>query len=76
MDPVIFTGVVPEEECHEERPRIYQDGAISPQLRGKIVSKEISASFMKLVYISGFFFLSLGLIVVLLIIYTALFGYR
>jgi cytochrome b subunit of formate dehydrogenase len=77
MDPVIFTGVVPEEEYHEERPRIYQEReAISLQPEEKIVSKEISPAFMRFVYIFGFFFLSLGLIVVLLIIYTALFGYR
>ncbi len=74
MDPVIFTGVVPEEECHEERGRSYQEAKAEGRLEDKIVSRDLTPGFMKLVYTGGFFFLFLGLTVVVLIIYTVLFG--
>jgi len=74
MDPVIFTGVVPEEECREERPRGYGEARANGQLEEKIVTKELSPDFIKLVHASGFFFLFVGIMVVLLIIYTVLFG--
>jgi cytochrome b subunit of formate dehydrogenase len=74
MDPVIFTGVVPEEECHEERGRSYQEAKAEGRLEDKVVSKDLTPGFMNLVYTGGFFFLFLGLTVVVLIIYTVLFG--
>jgi cytochrome b subunit of formate dehydrogenase len=74
MDPVIFTGVVPEEECHEERPRSYQEAKAEGRLEEKLVSRDLTPGFLKFVYTFGFLFLFIGLSVVLLIIYTVLFG--
>lgn len=76
MDTVIFTGVVPVEEYKKDRPREYQELKESGKLRKRVVKIEMTPKWEKAVRIFGYIFLSLGLTLVLLIIYTMLFGYK
>jgi hypothetical protein len=74
MDTVIFTGHVPLEEYKKDRPREYQELVESGKLDQVVVEKEFSASWMKIVKFFGFTFLSLGVIMVILIVYSLLLG--
>jgi len=74
MDTVIFTGHVPLEEYKKDRPREYQELVESGKLDQVIVEKEFSASWMKIIKFFGFTFLSLGVIMVILIVYSLLLG--
>lgn len=76
MDTVIFTGVVPVEEYKKDRPREYQELKNSGKLKKLVVKKEMTTKWEKAVKIFGYIFLSLGLTLVVLIIYSMLFGYK
>ncbi len=76
MDLVIFTGLVPLDEYRHDRPRDYADKKTDGQLKKNVVFKEISPRFVRLVYFFGFFFLAMGISIIVLIIYSMLFGYR
>jgi predicted CXXCH cytochrome family protein len=76
MDTVIFTGTVPYDEYKLDRPREFEALKQSGKLRKMIVKKEYKSKWEKSVKIFGFLFLSLGLILVLLIIYSMLTGYK
>ena len=76
MDKVIFTGLVPVEEYKKDRPREYAELKSSGKLKKFVIKKEITPSWEKFVKIFGYTFLSLGLILVFLIIYSMLFGYK
>jgi len=76
MDKVIFTGLVPLEEYKKERPHEYEKLKESGQLKKKVVKDYISRKWEKVVYVAGFTFLTLGIILILLIIYSVLFGYQ
>jgi predicted CXXCH cytochrome family protein len=76
MDTVIFTGVVPVEEYKATRPREYEALKESGALRKVVVSKKIPPKWEKAIHAFGFLFLSLGVILIGLIIYSVLFGYR
>jgi predicted CXXCH cytochrome family protein len=76
MDTVIFTGLVPVEEYKKDRPREYQEMKDSGKLKKFVVKKEMTAKWEKAVKIFGYIFLSLGLTLVVLIIYSMLFGYK
>lgn len=76
MDTVIFTGVVPLEEFKEDRPREYRELKESGRLDELIVKREIPRSWESTAKIFGFIFLATGLIIVGLIIYSMLFGYK
>jgi len=76
MDKVIFTGVTPLEEYKAMRPREYEELKASGELRKVLVTKTISPRQEKILQFFGFLFLSLGLILVGLIIYSVLFGYK
>ncbi len=76
MDPVIFTGIVPLDEYKLDRPKEYEELKKSGMLKKKVVLKEISPKKMLLVKIFGFTFLSIGIILIFLIIYSMLFGYK
>jgi cytochrome b subunit of formate dehydrogenase len=76
MDTVIFTGVVPVEEYKKDRPREYQELKESGKLKKLVVKKEMTNQWEKVVKIFGYIFLSLGLTLVVLIIYSMLFGYK
>lgn len=75
MDTVIFTGSVPLEEMKKDRPREYQmlveEGKLEEYLEGEPPKKLIRAA-----RIFGFIALSLGLLLIVLIIYSMLFLYR
>lgn len=74
MDTVIFTGYVPLEEYAKDRPREYKDLVESGKLDKVVVEKEISKGYINLVKFFGFLFLSLGIIMVGLIIYSLVVG--
>jgi len=76
LDPVIFTGLVPLDEYKEDRPEEYRYLKESGQLKKDVVLKEISQRRMTLVRIFGFTFLTLGISLIILIIYSMLFGYK
>ncbi|RMD91098.1 MAG: hypothetical protein D6813_08150 [Calditrichaeota bacterium] len=76
MDTVIFTGLVPVEEFKEFRPKAYEEMKKSGELRKLLVKKEITPRWESVVKIFGGLFLSIGISLIFLIIYSALFGYR
>jgi predicted CXXCH cytochrome family protein len=76
MDTVIFTGLVPVEEYKEDRPREYADLRESGGLRKKVVMRTISRQRELAIRIFGYLFLSVGVVIIGLIIYSVLFGYR
>ena len=74
MDTVIFTGHVTLEEYKEDRPREIEELENSGQLEEVCVTKEIPKSRMSLIKFFGYAFLLFGLCLVILIIYSLLFG--
>lgn len=76
MDTVIFTGLVSLEEFKHTRPREYEELKNSGQLKKRLVKKEITPKWERLVKIFGGLFLTTGIVLVILIIYSVLFGYR
>lgn len=76
MDTVIFTGTVPFEEYKHDRPREFEALKQSGKLRKVVIKKETRSKWEKTVRIFGFLFLSIGISLVLLIIYSMLFGYH
>ncbi|MFA8435526.1 MAG: cytochrome c3 family protein [Marinifilaceae bacterium] len=76
MDPVIFTGHVPLEEYKEDRPKEFEELEKSGKLDEVLVEMEISESKMRWAKAFGFFFLAIGLTLIVLILYSLLFGTR
>ncbi|RMF59717.1 MAG: hypothetical protein D6748_05820, partial [Calditrichaeota bacterium] len=76
VDTVIFTGLVPLEEFKEIRPREYEELKRSGKLRKVVVKKEIAPRWERAVKIMGLTFLMIGIVLIFLIIYSALFGYK
>ncbi len=76
LDPVIFTGLAPVDEYKEDRPEEYQELKETGKLKKKIFLKTVSERRMLLVRIFGYTFLTLGIVLILLIIYSMLFGYQ
>jgi len=76
MDKVIFTGVTPVEEYKALRPREYEELKASGALRKVLVTKTLSPKWERAIQVFGFFFLSLGIILIGLIVYSVLFGYK
>lgn len=74
IDTVIFTGYVPLEEYKKDRPREYEELVKSGNLDKVVVEKEISPSWIKTVKFFGYLFLSAGIIIVLLILYSLIAG--
>jgi len=75
MDPVIFTGRVPLEELKRDKPREYEELVQSGKLEEYLVDpypKKRERAFR----IFGFAALTVGLILIALIVYTMVFGYR
>ncbi len=75
IDTVIFTGRVPLEEFKMDRPREYEELVASGQLESRLVGPPApqEARFWR---IFGFTALGIGLTLVLLILYAAIFAYR
>jgi predicted CXXCH cytochrome family protein len=76
MDKVIFTGLVPLDEYKEDRPEEYRQLKESGQLKKKVVFTEISTRKLLYVKLFGYTFLVIGIALILLIIYSMLFGYK
>jgi cytochrome b subunit of formate dehydrogenase len=74
MDTVIFTGHVPLEEYKKDRPREYQELVKSGKLDSMVVEKEITKSELRRIKFFGFLFLSIGIGIVILIIYSMIAG--
>jgi len=74
IDTVIFTGYVELEEYKKDRPREYEELVKSGKLDSVVVEKEISPSWLRTVKFFGYLFLSAGIIIVLLIIYSLIAG--
>ncbi len=74
MDTVIFTGHVPLEEYKIDRPREYEELEKSGNLKNVVVNQVLTPSWLKIVKVFGFLFLALGLILVVMIIYSLLVG--
>ncbi len=74
MDTVIFTGYVPLEEYKKDRPREYEELVKSGKLDSVVVEKEITKSWIKTIKFFGFIFLSAGIIMVGLIVYSLING--
>jgi cytochrome b subunit of formate dehydrogenase len=75
MDPVIFTGSVPLDELKEDRPREYTLLMESRKIKGKLV--EAPPTWLEpAARVFGLTCLAIGLITILLIIYSMLFVYK
>jgi cytochrome b subunit of formate dehydrogenase len=74
MDTVIFTGHVPLEEYKKDRPREYRELVESGKLDSVVVEKEFSKTWLKIIRFFGFLFLSLGVIMIILIVYSLIMG--
>ncbi|MFN0166924.1 MAG: hypothetical protein ACKV22_10885 [Bryobacteraceae bacterium] len=75
MDNVIFTGGVPIEEFMKDRPREYRQMVESGELEQNLMPAPIPLA-VKLWRRLGFTALTIGLLVVLLIVYAQLIAYR
>ncbi|MEE8418109.1 MAG: cytochrome C, partial [candidate division Zixibacteria bacterium] len=75
MDIVIFTGRVPVEELKIDRPREYEELVKSGELQKRLVSPlpEVVVRGLKIFGATAF---TIGVILILLIIYSEIFGYR
>ncbi|UCG88913.1 MAG: cytochrome C [Gemmatimonadota bacterium] len=74
MDPVIFTGRVPVDELKADKPREYEELERSGELERFLVEpypKKLETGFR----IFGFAALLIGLTLIVLIVYSMLFGY-
>jgi predicted CXXCH cytochrome family protein len=76
MDKVIFTGLVPMEEYKNDRPYEFEILKTSGGLKKKAVKDYIPKKWETLVTILGYTFLTIGIMLILLIIYSVLFGYQ
>ena len=76
MDTVIFTGMVSLEEYKKTRPREYEELKNSGQLRKRLVKYEPNPRKELAVKIFGSIWLITGILLIILIIYSVLFGYQ
>jgi len=76
MDTVIFTGTVPYDEYKQDRPREFEELKKSGKLKKVVVKLEGKHRWEKLIRFFGYLALSIGLVLVVLIIYSMLFGYK
>jgi cytochrome b subunit of formate dehydrogenase len=75
MDTVIFTGGMPLEEFKRDRPREYQEMVESGKLEESLMAPPVPLA-VRLWRRLGFAALTIGLLLVLLIIYAEIFAYR
>ena len=76
MDTVIFTGVVPFEHFKEDRPREYKHLKETGRLKKVLTKREGKQPYENWIKFFGFCFVAFGLIMVGLIVYSMLFGYK
>ncbi|MCP4571643.1 MAG: hypothetical protein GY838_04770 [bacterium] len=75
MDPVIFTGRMTLEEFKEDRPREYEQLVAEGRLEEHMV-EPLEEGFVKALKIFGFTALTVGMSLIVLIIWAVLFGYQ
>lgn len=75
MDPVIFTGRIPLSELEHDRGREFEEMKASGELTQKM-THPIKGRIIKLMYAFGLTCLAVGITLVVLIIYSMLFGYK
>jgi len=75
MDPVIFTGRVPLEEFKKDRPREYDELVKSGELEKSLVDP-LPSYVVRGLKLFGWIALSIGLILIMLIIWAEVFQYR
>ena len=75
MDTVIFTGCMPLEELREDRPREYEHLVKTHQLKKHLV-EPLPPAMERTARIFGTIALTIGLSLILLIVYAEIFGYR
>ena len=63
------------EEYKKDRPREYQELVESGKLDEMVVEKEITPQRLRLIKFFGFLFLGFGIVMVVLIVYSLLFGF-
>jgi len=76
MDTVIFTGVASFKDYKHERPRAIEDLKKSGDLRKMVITSRISRRRAVIIRVFGYLALGIGLILVGLIIYSVVFGYK
>lgn len=76
MDTVIFTGMAPFKDYKHERPQAIDDLRKSGQLRKAVVTTRISRRRALMIRIFGYAALGVGLVLIVLIIYSVIFGYK
>jgi cytochrome b subunit of formate dehydrogenase len=76
MDKVIFTGLVPLEEYKQDRPREYEELKAKGKLEEHLVTTPVSESRDRLISIFGYTALTVGILLVVMIIYSVLFAYK
>lgn len=76
MDEVIFSGIIPLEEFKEMRLREYEELKQKGELEKRIIKKSIDPSARRLIRIFGLSMLFIGLMIIGLIIYSMIFGYK
>jgi len=72
MDTVIFTGHVPLEIYEHERPRDIEELEKAGKLEDRVVEKVFTSGKMKVIKTFGFLFVAMGVILIILIIYSLL----
>jgi cytochrome b subunit of formate dehydrogenase len=75
MDPVIFTGTIPLDEFKKDRPREYEELVASGRLAALLEPAPDPAQVRRW-KVLGAVALALGVGLILLILYAAIFGYR
>ena len=75
MDTVIFTGTIPLDEFKKDRPREYEELVASGELESRLEPAPPEA-LVRHWRIFGFAALTLGILMVVLILYAAIWGYR
>jgi cytochrome b subunit of formate dehydrogenase len=76
MDTVVFTGLTPLEDYIKDRPAEYEEMKRTGEIRRRLVKTVLSRRYMLGVRIAGSVFLGVGLVLIGLIIYSMIFGYR
>lgn len=75
MDMVMFTGTLPEEELKEERPRYYEELKASGELDKRLTTVTATKEYKFWAALFGTLALVVGFGLVLLILYSMIFGY-
>lgn len=75
MDPVIFTGRTPLSELMHDRPREYEELLAENEVEKRLASP-VSKKRLKIIYVFGITCLVVGITLILLIIYSMIFGYK